>query len=127
MRAVAHDADLVGDRERVVLVVRDQDRGDVLLLEDLAHFQAQPLAQVDVEVGEGLVEQQQLRPRRERARERDALLLAAGKLVRVAAGGALPCRRRRAARRCAARAPAAFSCRRPKPTLSPTVRCGNSA
>ena len=88
MRRVAHDADLVGDRERVVLVVRHQDRGHVLPLEDLAHFQAQALAQVDVEVGERLVEQQQLRPRRERARERDALLLAAGQLVRVAGGGA---------------------------------------
>ncbi len=53
-------------------------------LEDLAHLGRQALAQVDVEVGEGLVHQHQRRPRRERAAERDALLLAARQLVRIA-------------------------------------------
>ena len=70
-------------RERFVLVVRHEDRGGAARLEDVAHLERQALAQVDVEVGERLVEQQQLRARRERARERDALLLPAGELVRV--------------------------------------------
>ena len=118
MRPCAHDADLVGDRERFVLVVRDEDRGRVLLLEDVAHFEAQALAQVDVEVGERLVEQQQLGPRRERARERDALLLAAGELVRIAVATLVAARRCRAALRRARHARAAASARRPKPTLS---------
>jgi len=46
-------------------------------------FQRQALAQAGVQVGEGLVQQQQLGARRERARERDALLLAAGEFMRV--------------------------------------------
>lgn len=44
----------------------------------------QPFAQVHVQVGKRLVEQQQVRLWGERARQRDALLLAAGELVRVA-------------------------------------------
>jgi hypothetical protein len=57
--ALVHDADLVGDREGLVLVVGDQDRGGAGGLDDVAHFVGQALAQLDVEVGEGLVEQQQ--------------------------------------------------------------------
>ena len=52
-------------------------------LDDVAHLARQPLAHVDVEVGERLVEEQELGLRRERAGERDALLLAAGQLVRI--------------------------------------------
>jgi hypothetical protein len=59
MRPV-QDADLVGHRERFLLVVRDQHRGGAARLDDLAHLERQPLAQVDVEIGERLVEQQQL-------------------------------------------------------------------
>ena len=76
--APAHDADLVGDVERFVLVVRDENRGRLLLLQNVAHFETQLFAHFDVEVGKRLVEEQQLGPRRECARERDALLLAAG-------------------------------------------------
>ena len=47
------------------------------------------LAQLAVEGGEGLVEQQHLRPFHQRARERNALALAAGQLVRLALGEAL--------------------------------------
>jgi hypothetical protein len=84
-----HDADFVGNRERIVLVVGHEDGRRVLLLEDVTHLQAQALAQIDVEVGEGLVHEQQLRARRQRTRQRDALLLAAGELVRIAIRRAL--------------------------------------
>ena len=45
---------------------------------------AQAAAQHDIDAGEGLVHQQHLRARRHRPGKRGALLLAAGKLVRIA-------------------------------------------
>jgi hypothetical protein len=44
-----------------VLVVRDQQRGGAGSLQQGAQFATQALTQLDVEVGEGLVEQQQPR------------------------------------------------------------------
>lgn len=79
--AAAHHADLVGHGEGFRLVVGHQQGGDPLLLEDVADFRAEPHAQARVEAREGLVHQQQARPRRQRARQRHALLLAAGQLV----------------------------------------------
>ena len=81
--AVVHEADFVGDGEGLVLVVGDHDRGRPLALEDFPDFDREPLAQADVEVGEGLVEQDQRRSRGQCAGQGDALLLAAGQLVRV--------------------------------------------
>jgi hypothetical protein len=83
--ALVHDADLVGHGEGLVLIVGHQHRGGAARLDDLAHLQRQALAQGHVEVREGLVEQQQLRPGRQRARQRHPLLLSAGELVREAA------------------------------------------
>ena len=60
----------------------DEQRRGAGVLQDRAHLVGQAFAQVDVEVGEGLVQQQQLRRRRQRARQRDALLLPARQLVR---------------------------------------------
>ena len=54
-----HDADLVGDGEGLVLVVRDQQGGGAGGLQQLAQLTAQAFPQRDVEVGEGLVQQQQ--------------------------------------------------------------------
>jgi hypothetical protein len=82
--AFAHDADHVGDGEGFVLVVRDQDRRHPGAFEDVAHFQRQAFAQFDVEVGKGLVEQQQVRLRRQGAGQGHALLLATRKFVRIA-------------------------------------------
>ena len=75
-----------------------------LRLDDVAHFQRQPLAQFDVEVGEGLVEQQQPRSGRQRAGQRDALLLAAGEFVRelAALAGCRPTSASSSSTRCAA-------------------------
>ena len=56
-----HDADLVGDGEGLVLVVRDQQRGGAGGLQQGPQFAAQALTQLDVEVGERLVQQQQPR------------------------------------------------------------------
>jgi hypothetical protein len=81
--ALAHDADFVGERERFVLVVGDEYGRDARALDDVANLEGKALAQVDVQVRERLVEQQQVRFRRQRARQRHALLLASGKLVRI--------------------------------------------
>src|SRR5690606_40585184 len=81
--AALHHADLVGHRKRLELIVRDQDRRHALVTEDPAHLARKAAAQRYVEARERLVEEQQPRPRRERACERDALLLAARQLVRV--------------------------------------------
>ena len=79
--AVAHDDDAVGEREGLVLAVGDEEGGDLQPLLQVADLLAQALAQVLVEAGEGLVEEQDLRLEHQRAGERDALLLAAGELV----------------------------------------------
>ena len=52
----------------------------------LADLDPHLLAQLGVEIGQRLVEQQHVRPDRKRARERDTLLLAAGKLARQSTG-----------------------------------------
>ena len=79
--AVAHDDDAVGERQRLVLAVGDEECGDAEALLQVADLLAQALAEVLVEAGEGLVEQQNLRLEDEGAGEGDALLLAAGELV----------------------------------------------
>ena len=84
--AVAHDHDAVGERQRLVLAVGDEEGGDPQPLLQVAHLLAQALAQVLVEAGEGLVEEQDLRLEHEGAGERHPLLLAAGELMRHAAG-----------------------------------------
>ena len=74
-------ADPVGDLERLFLVVRDEDRGDPQLALDAVDGAPQIDADLRVERAERLVEQQDLGAVRERAGERDALLLAAGELA----------------------------------------------
>ena len=80
--ALAHDADDIGDRERFLLIVRHQQRGRVQLLQHRPHFGAEPLTQLDVEARERLIQQHELGLWRERTRERNALLLPAGQLMR---------------------------------------------
>ena len=81
---VVHDRDVVGDRHRLLLVVGDQDGGDVDLVVQAPQPLAQLRAHLRVERAERLVEQQHARLDRERAGERHALALAAGELARVA-------------------------------------------
>mgnify|MGYP003693904387 CR=1 FL=1 len=82
--ALVEHADPVGDLERLFLVVRDEDRGDAHLALDAVDGAPQIDADLRVERAERLVEQQDFRAVRERAGERDALLLAAGQLPRHA-------------------------------------------
>jgi hypothetical protein len=81
---LVHHADAVRHREGLVLVVGDEDGGDAELLLDAADRAPQFLADLGVERAEGLVEQQHLGPVGERARDCDALLLAARELGRQA-------------------------------------------
>ena len=78
------DHDLLGDLERLLLVVRDEDRRHVDLVVQAAQPRAQLLAHAGVERAERLVEQQHARLHGERAGQRHALALAAGELRRVA-------------------------------------------
>ena len=64
----------------------DVDRGVAVLVVQAAHLEAHLLAQVGVEIGQRLVEQQRLRLDDQRARQRDALLLAAGQFAGIAVG-----------------------------------------
>ena len=79
--AVVHHHHVLGQLERLFLVVGHQHRGDAAVC---AWSSREPLAQLDahlrVERAERLVEQQHLGPRRQRAREGDALPLPAGEL-----------------------------------------------
>src|SRR6476659_8276303 len=74
-----HD-DPVGELQRLLLIVRHEHRGNVDLLVQLTKPAPQLLAHLGVERAERLVEQQNAGL--DGARERDALALAAGQLVR---------------------------------------------
>ena len=79
---VAHHDDAVRHRQRFFQVVGHIDRGDAEPMLQLAQFDAHVGAQLGVEIGQRLVEQQHRRLEHEGARQRDALLLAAGQLRR---------------------------------------------
>ena len=77
MRPDAHDGDPVGDRERLVVVVGDEQRAHPQPDEQLPQLDHQPVAQGAVERAERLVEHQEPGRRRQGAGERHPLLLAA--------------------------------------------------
>ncbi len=85
-RPLLHDlpsddhADPIGKRGRVLEVVRDEDRRQPELAEELVQLGADGRLRVRVERRERLVEQQRRGPARERAGERDTLALAAREL-----------------------------------------------
>jgi hypothetical protein len=82
--ALVEDRDAVGERERFLVIVGDEDRGQAELVVDLAQRAAQLAPDLGVERSERLVEQQDARVAGERPGERDALALAARQLARVA-------------------------------------------
>ncbi|CAM2138117.1 hypothetical protein PT2222_100127 [Paraburkholderia tropica] len=82
--AFAHDRETIGHRHRFFLIVRDHHAGDVDLLDDVHEFELGLLADLLIERRHRFVEQQQLGALDERTRERDALLLAARELMRLA-------------------------------------------
>ena len=128
-RALVHHDDEVGERQRLVLAVRDMDEGNAELTLQPTQFGAHAHAQERVERRQRLVEQQDLRMGDQRARQRDALLLPAGQLrghalrrkasIATSSRNSIAC-----SRRFALSTPRIFS---EKATLSRQVRCGNSA
>ena len=80
---VLHDHDAVAHGHGLDLVVGDVDHGGSEALVQALDLDAHVDAQLGVEIGERLVEKQEMRPLHERPRERDALLLAARELLRV--------------------------------------------
>ena len=127
--ALAHDHDPVGQRERLLLVVGDVDRGDPELALDRPDLLAQDDPDLGVERRQRLVEEQDLRLDGERAGERDALLLAARQLPRVAVAAALRGGSARAApsTRLSMSAFGRLRTLSPKPMLSATVMFGKRA
>ena len=83
--AAVHHGDPVAHRERLLLVVRHVDERRAELVLDPLQLELHLLAELHVERAERLVEQERRRTVDERARERDALLLAARELLRPAA------------------------------------------
>ena len=73
----------VGERHRLALVVRHVHERDPDLVVDRVELEKHVLAQLEVERGERLVQEQDLRAVDEGPRYRDTLLLAARKLVRI--------------------------------------------
>ena len=125
---VVQDDEAVGERERLPLVVRHVHEGRAGLAMHAPELGLHLEADLEVEGGERLVQQEHLRPVHERPRERDPLQLPARELVRAPPLEALqadererlgdPCPRRRRA--------GMPAIRRPKATFSKTSRCGNS-
>ena len=74
---VAHDDDLVSERQRFLLRMRDHNEGDVQFTLHLFQFDHHRLAQIEIERSEGLIEQEHGRPADQGARQRHALLLSA--------------------------------------------------
>ena len=79
-RTVGHHHHAVGQQDRLVDVVGDADGGDLGARPHFHQHFLQLPARQRVEHAEGLVEQQQLRRQRERAREADPLLHAVGQV-----------------------------------------------
>ena len=80
--AIVHQRDPVGQRQRLFLIVRDEQDGDAEFAMQALELELHLLAQILVERAERFVHQQQVRVEHQCARQRDALLLAAGKLPR---------------------------------------------
>ena len=82
--AVVEDRDAVGHAHRLLLIVRDIEHGHAEALLDLLDLDLHLKAQILVERAQRLVHQHDRRVEDDRARERDALLLAARELMRMA-------------------------------------------
>src|SRR5262245_40195626 len=70
----------------VFAIVCHRYRGEMKLAAERGELRSQSRSQLRIEAGERLIEQQQTRRADERTGERDALLLAARQLVRIAVG-----------------------------------------
>ncbi len=79
-----HHSEARAERHGLFLIVGDHDKGDAEALLDIDELELRVLAQLLVERGEWLIEQQQFRTLDQRARQRHALPLPTGELVRLA-------------------------------------------
>ena len=86
--AAVHDGDVIGQHQRLGLIVGDVDEGGAERGLQLLEFDLHVLAQLQIERAERLVEQQQRRLEHHAARDRDALTLAAGELIDALVSGA---------------------------------------
>ena len=87
--AAREDDDAIGDLQRLLLVVGDEEGGDVEVVVERDEPFAQLLADLGVHGAEGLIEQEHTRFGGQGAGDGGALALAAGELVGVAALQAL--------------------------------------
>ena len=78
--------DAVGEKDRLVEIVGDEDDGDVDLAPDFQQMRLHRAARLRIERAERLVHQQDARLIGERAHDRHALLHAARQLMRIAVG-----------------------------------------
>jgi hypothetical protein len=85
-RAAIHHGDDVAQHQRLLLVVRHEERRHLELAHEGMELDLHRFAQLAVQRAERFVEDQDGGLHRERARQRDALLLAAGELGRIACG-----------------------------------------
>ena len=78
-----HEHDAVGEEDRLHYVMGDEQHGRVRLLDDADHQLLHLPLGLGVERAERLVHEENRGPIRQRARDGDPLLHAAGKLVRI--------------------------------------------
>ena len=122
--AVAQHRDAVGHRQRLVLVVGDQHRGRARLAAELARRRpGRWRAGCASSDANGSSSRTSAGLDGQRPGQGDALLLAAGQLVRVAL--AQPGQADQLQQLADARAAPLAAAGSPKPTLAATVRCGN--
>ncbi len=127
--AAMKHGDPIGHRQRLGLVVRHVDDRHAEALVQAADLELHLLAQLLVERAERLVHQDQLRLEHQRARQRDALLLAARELRPAAGRRTLRAAPSSSARSTRGRMSAADMPRTDsgKAMFSATVMCGKSA
>jgi len=82
--ALVENSDAVGHRQRLTLVVRHEYHSDAEFLVEMLDFELHLFAQLLVERAERLVHQHQFGVENQRAGQRDALLLPARELLRIA-------------------------------------------
>src|SRR5437588_11289442 len=75
---------MIAERKRLDAIVGHQYRRHTQLDEPMPELPPQMLSRGSIERGKRFVEQEQTRPAHQRARKRDAVLLPAGQLPRVA-------------------------------------------
>ena len=87
--ATVHHSAARGDGQSLVLIMRHHDEGDADLFLQARQFRTHLIAELGIERRKRLVQQKHARALHQRARQRNALTLAAGKLVRHALAQAI--------------------------------------